>query len=165
MTDLSEKMTKALNDQIQAELYSWYIYLAMASYFDRLNLTGFAHWMQVQAAEEMEHGMKIFQYLPERNASANLQTLDAPPAEWDSPEAAVQAVLDHEKHMTERIYKLVALADTENDYASRLFLDWYVTEQVEEEASVRSILDKMEMLSKAPNGLYLVDRELARRQS
>ena len=164
MTNLSEKMTNALNDQIQAEFQSWYIYLAMASYFENLNLTGFARWMAFQAAEEMEHGMKLFRYLPERNATGLLQTIDAPPAEWDSPEAAVQSVLKHEQHMTERIYKLVALADTENDYATRIFLDWYVSEQVEEESSVRNILDKMELLSKAPNGLYLVDRELARRE-
>ncbi len=165
MTDLSEKLTTALNDQIQAEFHSWYIYLAMASYFERLSLTGFARWMELQAAEEMEHGMKIFRYLPERNAAGLLQTIDAPPAEWDSPEAAVKSVLEHEQYMTGRIYKLVALADKEKDYATRLFLDWYVTEQVEEEASVRGILDKLELLSKAPNGLYLVDRELARRQS
>ncbi len=160
---LGPKLTEALNKQINEEYYSSYLYLAIAAYFEDLNLDGCAHWMRMQAQEEWEHGMKIFDYMIERGARVELFAVAAPPKEWDSPVAAFQASLEHEQYMTGNINALADLAITEKDHATNNLLQWYVTEQVEEEATVEDILKKLEMMGSSGTGLFMMDRELKNR--
>ncbi len=160
---LSKKLEEALNDQVQAEWYSGYLYLAMSSYFESQNLSGMAAWMNAQFKEELIHAMKFYYYIIERGGRALLKEIKAPPVEWDSPQAAFEAALKHEQYITSRIYKLVELAQEEKDFATLSFLQWYVDEQVEEEASAEENLKKLELLAQAPGGVYMVDKELGAR--
>lgn len=157
---LSEKLQIALNQQINEEFYSSYLYLAMAGYFDDQNLDGCAHWMRMQAEEEWQHGMKIFNYLSERGGRVELKAIAAPENEWDSPKAAFEASLEHEQYMTGNINKLAELAMSEKDFATNNVLQWYISEQVEEEAQVDDILKKLQMMGETGPGLFLMDREL-----
>ncbi len=160
---LSEKMLSALNDQINAELYSSYLYLSMAAYFEDKGLPGFAHWMKAQAVEELGHAAKFFEYVHERGGRVHLEQIEKPPTEWNSPEAAFEAVLKHEVHVTGLINKLVDLALEEHDHATNNFLQWFVSEQVEEEASVNEVLQRLKLALEARQGLFMLDRELAAR--
>ena len=160
---ISEKMQDAINDQINAELYSAYLYLSMQAYFDAENLPGFANWMGCQAQEEVVHAMKFFHYVKERGGRVVLKAIDGPQTQWDAPLAVLEATYAHEQVVTGRIHDLVKLAREEGDPASEIFLQWYVTEQVEEEASADEVIQKLKMLAGAPGGLFMVDRELARR--
>jgi len=160
---MSPKMTEALNQQINEEYFSNYIYLAMAAYLEDMDLEGMAHWMRMQAQEEYLHAMKIFDYMIERGARVELKAVAAPPKEWESPLAAFEAALDHEKYMTGNINTLADLAISERDHATNNVLQWYVTEQVEEEAGVDSIVKKLKMMGGDGQGLFLMDRELASR--
>jgi len=160
---LSKKLTDALNKQINEEFYSSYIYLAMAAYLEDTNLDGMAHWMKMQAQEEHLHGMKLFDYMIERGARVELHPVAAPPREWDSPLASFVAALEHEKYMTESINGLANLAIEEKDHATNNIMQWYIQEQVEEEASVDNIVNKMNMMGTEGPGLFLMDRELASR--
>ncbi len=161
---LSEKMLKELNDQMNAELGSAYLYLAMAAYFEDLNFKGFAHWMKLQAEEEFEHTMKFYHYIFERNGRAVFDALEKPQEKWDSPLAAFEAAYEHEKYITGRIHNLVRLATEENDYATISFLNWFVDEQVEEEASALEIVQMLKQLQDHPTGLFMLDARLAQRQ-
>lgn len=160
---MSEKMTAALNKQINEELYSNYIYLAMAAYMEDLDLDGMAHWMRMQAQEEYLHAMKLFDYMNERGARVILSELAAPPSEWDNPVACFQAALDHEQFMTKNINTLADLAIEQRDHATNNIMQWYVSEQVEEEASVDSIVKKLKMMGADGHALFIMDRELASR--
>jgi ferritin len=160
---LSKKMEKALNDQINAELASSYIYLSLAAYFESENLEGFAGWMQAQAQEEVGHAMKIYSYIHSRGGRVLLTAIKDPQTAWDSPTAGFEAALDHEKKITKRINDLVELANSQDDHASHQFLMWFVAEQVEEEESVSRVVDKLKMIDGAPGGMFMMDRELARR--
>ena len=160
---LSEKMEKALNDQIQAEIYSAYLYLSMQAYFESVNLEGFAGWMQVQYQEEMSHAMKFYGFINERGGRVLLQTIDAPPSEWASPLAVFEATLDHEQKVTARINDLVDVAIAERDHATNNFLQWFVAEQVEEEDSVGGVLEQIKLVGEAKGGLFMLDRELGQR--
>jgi ferritin len=160
---MSAKMTEALNQQINEEYYSNYIYLAMAAYLEDQDLEGMAHWMRMQAQEEYLHGMKIFDYMIERGARIELKPVAAPPKEWESPLAAFEGALEHEKYMTVNINTLADLAISERDHATNNILQWYVTEQVEEEAGVDSIVKKLKMMGGGGQGLFMMDRELASR--
>jgi ferritin len=160
---LSNKMQKALNDQIQAEMASSYIYLAMSNWFKSQNLEGFAGWLSMQASEEHGHAMKIYNYIHDRGGEVAFQTLEAPQKSWKSAMAAFQDVLKHEQYITGRINDLCAIADAENDNASRVMLNWFVDEQVEEEASAQSVVDKLQLLDKHPGGVYLLDKEMGGR--
>jgi ferritin len=160
---ITPKLTEALNKQINEEYYSSYLYLAMAAYFEDSNLDGCAHWMRMQAQEEWDHGMKIFDYMIDRGARIELKAVAAPPREWDSPVAAFQASLDHEQFMTTSINALADLAITEKDHATNNLMQWYVTEQVEEEAAVEDILKKLELMGNSGTGLFMMDRELKAR--
>lgn len=160
---ISEKMQSAINDQIQAELYSGYLYLAMAAWSEEKNLEGCANWMRQQANEELFHAMKFFDYVGMAGGRVILQAVEAPPKDWDSPLAMFQASLDHERHMTKLINELVSLAIEEKDHATSTMLQWFVTEQVEEEASVDSILQKLNLTKDSGAGLFMIDRELAAR--
>jgi ferritin len=162
---LSEKMLNELNDQINAELHSAYLYLAMSAYFEDLNLKGMAGWMKVQATEEVGHAMKFYGYVFDRNAKVELKMIEGPQTKWDSPLAAFQAALEHEQYITGRINKLVELANQDNDYATRSLLNWYVDEQVEEEASANEIVERLKSVSDNKAGLFILDRELGARKS
>ena len=160
---MNPKVEKALNDQIHAEFFSFYLYLSVSAYFTNLHLDGFAHWMRIQAQEESGHAMKLFDFVNERGGEVHLLPIDAPTREWASPSVAVETVLNHERAISERINKLVNLANSENDHATTVMLHWYVNEQVEEEATADTLFHQVKMVESNPHGLLMIDRELAGR--
>ena len=160
---LSETMNKALNDQINAELYSAYLYYSMAAYFEGLSLKGFSHWMRVQAQEELSHAMKFYDFINQRGGRVNLLQIEAPPTQWNSPQAVFEATLEHEQKGTGLINELVELALAEHDHASNIFLQWFVSEQVEEEDSANDVVEKIKLVGDAKGGLFMLDRELGQR--
>jgi ferritin len=157
---LKPNLLAALNQQINEEYYSSYIYQAMVAYFEDNHLDGCAHWMRLQAQEEHDHALKIFDYVISRGGRVVLAAVQAPPKEWPSPQAAFEAALAHEKLMTANINKLADLAQSEKDHATNNLMQWYVTEQVEEEANVDDIVNKLKMVGGDGAGLFLMDREL-----
>jgi ferritin len=160
---LSDRMQQALNDQINAELFSSYLYLSMAAYFQECNLNGFAQWMKVQALEELTHAMKVYAFVNDRGGAVALQPLGGPPTRWGSPLAVFEETLGHERKVTGLINNLVDLAQAERDHASSAFLQWFVTEQVEEEASANEVLQKLKLMGDAQGGLFMIDQELGQR--
>lgn len=160
---LSPKMEKALNEQINAEMFSAYLYLAMVAYFQDKNLSGFANWMTVQNQEETFHAMKFFKYVAERGGRVTLGAIDKPQFEWESPLAAMEAAQKHEAYITGRINDLMNLAIKEKDHASVNFLNWFVAEQVEEEDSVNEVVQKLRMVGEGGGGLFMMDRDMAAR--
>lgn len=162
---LSKKMLKALNKQINEELFSSYLYQAMAAYFEDINLPGFAAWMEVQAKEEHTHAMKFYRYIFERRGRVELDAIDKPQSEWKSPLAAFEDAFKHEQKISGLINSLVDLAIDENDHATNNFLQWFVEEQVEEEASADEIVQKLKMIDGHPNGLFMMDRALGARKA
>lgn len=160
---ISKKMEAALNGQINAELYSWYLYQAMAANFEALNLRGMAQWMSVQAREEMGHAMKIYGFLIERGGRAKLAAIDAPPQKWAAPLTAFADAYEHEQKVTALIHDLVTAARAEKDYASEVFLQWFVNEQVEEEANASAIVEKLKLAGDHTGALMMIDRELGAR--
>lgn len=160
---LSKKVEKALNEQLNAEMYSSYLYLSMNAYFKSTNLDGFANWMYAQAQEELMHAMKFYDFINQRGGRVVLSRIDSPPVEWDSPQAVFEETLKHEQKVTGLINALVETALSENDHATNIFLQWFVTEQVEEEDSVGSVLEQLKFLGGAKGGLFMMDRELAKR--
>ncbi|MFW6096079.1 MAG: ferritin [Bacteroidota bacterium] len=161
---LSEKMEKALNEQVNAEMYSAYLYLSMSAYFEDMNLSGFAHWMYIQAQEEMTHAMKIYNYIFDRGGKVSLKAIEKPPAKWDNPVNVVDEVYSHEQKVTQMIHDLVNLAREEKDHSTDNMLQWFVAEQVEEEASADELLQKLKIIDGSGQGLLMIDRELAQRQ-
>jgi len=160
---LSKKMEEALNAQINAELYSAYLYLSMATYFESINLPGFAKWMEVQANEEHGHARRIYGHVHERLGRVTLTAIEAPPTEWDSPLAAFEATFAHEQKVTGLIHDLVALAAAEKDNAAGVFLQWFVSEQVEEEASVDAVVQKLKRAGDKGHALLMLDHVLGKR--
>ena len=160
---IKEKIEKALNSQLNAELYSSYLYLSMSSYFSSLNLDGFANWMRVQAQEELMHAMKFYDYITERGGRALLTTIEAPPAQWDSPLKAFENVYTHEQKVTGLINDLVNMAVSEKDHATTAFLQWFVTEQVEEESSADAVVQKLRLVGDQGSGLLMIDQEMSQR--
>ena len=158
---ISKTMELAYNDQLREELSSAYLYLSMSAYFERRDLPGFAHWMHIQFQEEMAHHQKFFNYMVARAGEIRLQAIGAPAFEWVNPLEVFKATLLHEQHITERINYLMSLAHQEKDFASAQFLQWFVNEQVEEEANVSKIIGQLKLVGDA--GLYLHDKELAQR--
>ena len=156
-------MQDALNAQVNAEMYSAYLYLSMESFFKSLNLNGFANWMRVQTQEEMMHAMKIYDFIYERGGRVLLKTVEGPQTKWDSPLAVFEAVLKHEQKVTSLINDLVDLAIEEKDHATNSFLQWFVNEQVEEEASADEKVRQLKMMENAPGGMFMLDRELGQR--
>jgi len=161
---LSKAIQKALNEQLNAELYSSYLYLSMSAYFEAANLPGFAHWMRVQAREEEGHGMKFYEHIVDRLGRVKLQAVECPPAEWDSPLAAFEAAFEHERLVTGRIDDLVKLACKEADNAAAAFLQWFVTEQVEEEAQADKVVRQLERIGDAAAPLLMLDAVMAKRE-
>jgi ferritin len=160
---LTEKMQKALNGQLNAELYSSYLYLSMNAYFKSVNLDGFTNWMYYQAQEELEHSMKFYDFIIQRGGKVQLQQIEAPPSEWSSPLAVFEATLEHEQKVTGLINDLVDVAHEERDHATNIFLQWFVSEQVEEEENVGGVLEQLKLMGDAKGGLFMIDRELAKR--
>jgi ferritin len=160
---LSEKMFEAMNDQIKHEIYSAHIYLAMSAHFMDENLPGFANWMRVQYEEEMFHAFKFYDYIFERGGKVELQTIDQPPTEFDTPLSIFEEALAHEKKVTALIHNLYAIAVEEKDYASQVFLQWFITEQVEEEDSAQELVDTLKRMGDSVNGLFMLDRQLGTR--
>ena len=161
---ISKKMQDALIEQINAELYSAYLYLAMAAEFESQNFKGMAGWMEVQAKEETVHAKKLYDFVNDRGGRVILKAIDAPPAEWKSPAAAFQAAYDHEQKVTSMIHNLVDIARSEKDKAAEVMLDWFVTEQVEEEAQTGEIADRLKMVKESANGLFMLDNALGKRE-
>jgi len=160
---LSKKMVDALNGQINKEMYSAYLYLAMSAYSDSKGLNGISNWFSVQYQEEMEHAMKIYHYVQEQGAGVKLLAIDEPPATFGTPLEMFEKTLAHEQFVTKSINELMDLAISEKDHATQIFLQWFVTEQIEEEANDNAIIDKLKLVGEKGNGLFMVDKELGAR--
>ena len=160
---LNDRMQKALNDQINAEFYSAYLYLAMAAHFEGKGLQGLANWMDIQYQEETAHAMKFYRYVVDRGGRVVLESIAKPQFEWATPLAAFEAVLEHEQHVTGLINKLADLAVELKDHATRGMLDWFIAEQVEEEATAETIINKLTLLGETGPGLFMMDQELGQR--
>ncbi len=161
---IGKKMQKAISDQITAEFYSSYLYLAMSAWCETQNLKGFAGWMRIQSEEEKEHAFKLFDYLVNRGGSVMLGALEAPPGDFDSVQDVFEKTLAHEKEVTASIHKLNEMAMQEKDYATTAHLQWFITEQVEEEASADEILNQIKMVEGRPGSLFYIDRHVGKRQ-
>jgi ferritin len=160
---MNQKIQDAFNRQINAELFSSYLYLSMSAYFDSLNLNGIASWMRLQAQEEHMHAMKFFNFINECGGRVVLTNIDAPQTEWSSPLDAFEETCKHEAKVTSLIHELVELSSGEKDHAANVFLQWFVTEQVEEEATAQGIRDKLKLVNDNPVAILMVDRELGQR--
>ncbi|MDP1880186.1 MAG: ferritin [Parachlamydiaceae bacterium] len=155
---MNDKLYKALNEQIKHEFFSSYLYLAMASYFENIPLDGFAKWFRRQADEEHEHGMKIYNYIIDRNLNVNLQAIDKPPSTFNSIEEIFEMALAHERKVTHWIHQLYELAGEEKDYATQVFLQWFITEQVEEEKNAQDNLDRIKLIGDDKAALFVIDQ-------
>ncbi|NOZ48815.1 MAG: ferritin [Chloroflexi bacterium] len=160
---LNEKLQQAISEQINAEFYSAYLYLSMAAYLEDINLPGFAHWMRIQYDEEVIHTLKFFDFLIARGGRVVLKGIDAPPAEFDSVLHVFEATLQHEQHVTSLINKLYKLAKEEGDYPTEVLLQWFITEQVEEEKNAGDAVQQLRMIGDFGPGLLTMDREMAAR--
>jgi ferritin len=160
---LHEKMLTELNRQINEELFSSYLYLSMAAYFEDKSLPGFAHWMRMQVQEELAHAQKFFTYIVERGGRVNLTEIGAPQSDWENTLVIFEETLKHEQHISERINTLTALSLELNDFATNNFLQWFIGEQVEEEATVEDLLGKLRLIDGNPQGLFMLDNELGKR--
>ncbi len=160
---ISDKMQVALNKQLNEELYSSYLYLSMAAYFEDQNLSGMSQWMKLQSEEEHVHAMKFYDFINQRGGRVVLSQIEAPPIEWSSPKEVFEETLKHEQKVTGLINDLVEVALAEHDHATNIFLQWFVTEQVEEEENVGNVLQQLMLLGDEKNGIFMIDRELAKR--
>jgi ferritin len=160
---LSERITEALNEQINKEIYSAYLYLSMSAHSTFIGLKGFANWFMVQYQEEMVHAMKIYDYINAQGGQVKLMAVAQPPTEFGSPLEMFEKTLEHEKFVTKCINDLVDLAIKEKDHASNIFLQWFVTEQIEEEANDNEIISRLKLVGKEGNGLFMIDKELTAR--
>ncbi len=160
---LNEKIQKSLNQQLNAELYSSYEYLAMAAYFEGNSLGGFSKWMQLQSQEEYGHAMKFYHYLLQAGGKINFVQVDAPKVGWNSAKGVFEDTYKHEQKVTKSIYALVEQTMEEKDHATNIFLQWFVTEQVEEESTALKILDRLKLIGDNTSGLLYLDHELGMR--
>lgn len=161
---IKEKILKVLNKQINEELFSSYLYLSMSNHFSSLNLDGFANWMRLQSQEEYAHGMKIYDYILQRDGKVVLTKIETPKATWKSPLEVFQETLKHERHISNCIHNIVTLANQEKDHATSNFFQWFISEQVEEEANAVNIVEKVKMVGDNKSGLFMLDREMGQRQ-
>ncbi|MDY6911401.1 MAG: ferritin [Chloroflexota bacterium] len=160
---LSEKMVEALNTQINREMYSAYLYMSMSAHSMHIGLKGFANWFMVQYQEEMVHAMKFYDYLNSQGGKVKLLDIEAPPTDFDSPLDMFEKTLAHEKKVTRLIHDLVDLAIAEKDHATNIFLQWFVTEQIEEEGNDNDIIAQLKLMGDEGNALFMIDKELATR--
>lgn len=161
---LSEKIQAALNAQINEEMESALFYLQMAAVSDRLGLPGFVNWFKMQYTEELSHADRFFNYVLERNGEVTLQAIEKPELQDETPLSLFEKALAHENHISKCIFSLKDLAKTESDHATDVFLEWFVNEQVEEEAAAQGVIDQLRLVDGSPNGLFMIDRELAGRK-
>jgi ferritin len=160
---ITKTMQDAINDQINKELYSSYLYLSMAAYFEDTNLPGFAHWMRIQEAEEREHAMKLYDFLLERGGRVVLKAIDAPKTEWKSPLEVAEEVAAHEAKVTASIYALYETALKEKDYPAQIMLQWFITEQVEEEKNAGEIVSNLKLIEAHGTAVLMLDHRLGKR--
>ena len=160
---ISKKVGEALNEQVNAELYSAYLYLSMEAYFESVSLAGFANWMRIQTQEELMHAMKIYDFVIERDGKVLLKAIEQPQSAWESPLATFEAVYKHEQKVTGLINDLVNLAIEERDHATNTFLQWFVSEQVEEEKNACDIVGKLKLIEDSPQALFMMDDQMAQR--
>jgi ferritin len=160
---IGQRIQDAMNEQIMHETGSAYLYLSMAASFHAKGLDGMAQWMKAQAQEELGHALRFFNHINDRGGRVELLAIDKPQTEWDSPLAAFKAALGHEEFITGKIDELVKIAREENDNAAGIMLQWFVTEQVEEEDSVSKVVDMLELIGDFGHGLLMADRELGQR--
>ena len=161
---INKKVEEILNAQINKEFYSAYLYLAMSAHFDEIGLKGFSHWTKVQAREEVDHGMILFDYIIERDGKVDLKQIEAPQYNFGEPLEIFEQISRHERSVTESIECVASMSEEECDIATRHFINWYIQEQVEEEASVDDIIKKMKMFGQAKSILYHIDIELGKRE-
>ena len=160
---INEKVGKILNEQVNKELYSAYLYLSMSAYFSDLGLLGFANWMRVQFQEEQAHAMFIYDFLIDRGEKVILKAIDAPPNSWNGPLNVMEEVLKHEVYVTGLINNVVTVAEEVKDRATMSYMNWFVDEQVEEEANAQDIISKLKLIGDDKSALYLLDKDLATR--
>ena len=163
MPQLSPKIIEALNDQINFEFHSAYAYLALVSYFEGENLDGFAHWMRLQYEEELSHAMRLFDFVISHGSNVEIRTIEGPRNEFSSPIDAFTFTLEHERKVTKRIYNLYEIAMKEHDYTVKVEMEWFISEQLEEENNASGILDKLRMIEGNAAALFALDRDLAGR--
>ena len=160
---ISKKMSEALNTQLNWEIYSSYVYVAMASWFKTRNLNGFANWINIQVHEELDHASMFYEFLHDLGADVEFDKIPKPKNDWKNPEEVFADILEHEQGVTQRINKLIDLALKDGDHATNARLQWFISEQVEEEANVNGILQQLKLVKDSPNALMMIDREMAQR--
>lgn len=160
---LKQEMNRTLNEQVQNELFSSYLYLSMSAYFSSLSLNGMSHWMRIQSMEELTHAMKIYDYIVETGGEVELLELNKPKFKWESPLQVFEEAYAHEQFITDCINKLSSQAVELKDHATQIFLHWFVTEQIEEEANASEIVAKLKLIKDSPQGLFMMDSELGAR--
>jgi ferritin len=161
---MDKQLEKLIQDQIKNEWYSAYLYTSMAAWFDAENLEGFAHWMYKQAEEETEHGKKMFEFLIDRGVKIVLQAIPQPPSDFPSPQAIFEQSLEHEKKVTALINGIADQADKVNDHPTKVFIQWFITEQVEEEKNASQILDLLKKIPPNSAGIFQLDHRLTKRE-
>jgi ferritin len=162
---LSRNFQDAINKQLNAELYSAYLYLSMAAYFESVNLTGFAHWMRVQHQEETGHALKLFDFVADRGGRVILEAIEQPPIEFQSPLEVMQQTLEHEQQVTSYIHRLYEAAAEESDYSAQVMLQWFISEQVEEEKVAAEIVEHLKKIGDDGTGLLMMDTRLGERKA
>jgi ferritin len=160
---MKQAVLDGINEQINNELYSGYLYLAMSAHFEVENLKGFAHWMRLQAQEELEHAVRLFDHVARRGGRVTLKAIEAPPAEYGTPLSIFQKALEHERHVTRSINELYRLARHENEYATELELQWFVQEQVLEEDNTATAVDQLSLAGDNKAALLMLDRQFGQR--
>lgn len=164
MNSIGTTMQAAMNEQINKELFSSYLYLSMAAHFEADNLLGFANWMRIQAEEEREHAMKFYEFILERGGQVELKTIDAPKNKWASPLEAAEEVAEHEAEVTTSIYSLYDLAIKEKDYPAQVMLQWFITEQVEEENNASKLVADIKRIEARDTAILMLDHRLSKRK-
>jgi len=159
---LSKTVLKALNDQVNAELYSAYLYLGMSAWCDGKSLPGFSGWMRKQFGEEQAHALKIYDYILDQGGTVALKPIEAPAASYRNLQDVWEKTLKHEQHVTALIHKLYALAQKEQDFATQALMQWYVTEQVEEEKNASTILEQVKMVGTNSSAIFFIDRHVGK---
>jgi ferritin len=162
---ISQSLQDALNEQIKNEFYSAHVYLAMSSWFDDKGMPGFARWMRVQYSEELAHGLKIFDFINDRDGRARVYGFDAPPSDWQTPLDVFESSYAHEQKVTAMINDLYAMAQKEPDYATLVLMQWFISEQVEEEKNAKLIVDQLRMAGDSASAILILDRELGARKA
>jgi ferritin len=162
---IKQTVQDALNEQVKNEFHSAYIYLSMSGYCEAINMVGFAHWMRLQAQEEVGHAMKLFDFINDRGGRVELRAIDQPPGDFQSPLDVMQQALDHERSVTQMIERLYELAAREDDYATQAMLQWFITEQVEEEKNAGQIVEQLKMIGENRTALLMLDMQLGQRQA